>query len=44
MASAAVVLTSIESDQWDADVYAVLSLASRLAALVKSRAQTIKLA
>jgi len=44
MASAAVVLTSIGSDQWDAEVYAVLSIASRLAALVKSRAQTVQLA
>jgi hypothetical protein len=43
MASAAVVLTNLGSDQWDAEVYAVLSMASRLAALVKSRAQTVRL-
>jgi hypothetical protein len=44
MASAAVVLTVIGTDQWDAEVYAVLSMASRLAALVKTRAQTMRLA
>ena len=43
MASAALVLTSVGSDQWDAEVYAVLSIASQLAAMVKSRAQTIEL-
>jgi hypothetical protein len=43
MASAAVVLTNLGSDHWDAEVYAVLSMASRLAALVKSRARTIQL-
>jgi len=44
MASAAVVLNNLGSDQWDAEVYAVLSMASRLAALVKNRAQTLQLA
>src|SRR5258708_32188657 len=43
MASAAVVLTNLGSDHWDAEVYAVLSMASRLAALVKTRAQTVQL-
>jgi hypothetical protein len=43
MGSAAFVLTNLGTDQWDAEVYAVLSLASRLAALVKSRAQTMRL-
>jgi hypothetical protein len=43
MASAAVLAGSLGSDQWDAQVYAVLSMASRLSALVKSRAQTIRL-
>ena len=44
MASAAVVVGNLGTDQWDADVYTVLSMASRLAALVKSRAQTFQLA
>src|SRR5277367_4585947 len=43
MASAAAVLTNLGSDQWDAEVYAVISITSHLAALVKSRAQTIQL-
>jgi hypothetical protein len=44
MGSAAATLTNLGSDQWDAEVYAVLSLASRLAALVKSRARSVQLA
>jgi hypothetical protein len=43
MSSAAVVLTHLGTDQWDAEIYAVLSMASRLAALVKSRARTLQL-
>jgi hypothetical protein len=43
MASAAIVLTTLGSDQWDAELYAVLSMASHLAALVKNRTQTIQL-
>jgi len=44
MASATVVLTHLGTDQWDAEVYGVLSMASRLAAMVKSRGQTLHLA
>jgi hypothetical protein len=44
MASAAVVLTHLGSDHWDAEVYGVLSMASRLAAMVKTRGQTLRLA
>ena len=44
MASAAAVLSNFGSDQWDAELYAVLSLAARLSTLVKNRAQTFRLA
>lgn len=43
MTSAAVVVSNFGSDHWDADVYGVMSMASRLAGLVKTRAQTIRL-
>lgn len=43
MASAAFIAGNLGSDNWDAEVYAVLAMASRLASLVKSRSQTIKL-
>jgi|SRR6478752_4740512 len=44
MSSAAAVLSNFGSDHWDAELYAVLSLSARLAALLKNRAQTIHLA
>jgi len=43
MSSAAAVLGNFGSDQWDAELYAVLSMAARLSALVKNRAQTFHL-
>ena len=44
MSSAEAVLSNFGSDQWDAKVYAVVSMAARLSALVKNRAQTFHLA
>jgi len=44
MATAVAVLSSFGSDQWDAETYAVLSLAARLSSLVKTRSQAIRLA
>jgi hypothetical protein len=35
MSSAEAVLSNFGSDQWDAEVYAVVSMAARLSALVK---------
>jgi hypothetical protein len=38
------VLRNIELDRWNADIYGVMSLASRLSSLVKDRAATVKVA
>jgi hypothetical protein len=44
MGTAMAVLGNFETDRWDADVYSAIALASRLSALVKSRAALIKFA
>lgn len=44
MGAAALVLSRFESDDWNAELYSVMALASRLAALVKSHSQVVTLA
>lgn len=44
MGTAVVVIQSIQAENWYADLYGALSLAYRLAALIKSKAAVIRLA
>jgi len=44
MGAPALVLSSFESDNWNAEFYSVMALASRLALLIKSHARVVTLA
>lgn len=43
MGGAVAVLSNFDSDRWDAEVYGAMALASKMSALVKDRAATVKL-
>lgn len=44
MGAPALVISRLESDNWNAELYSVMALASRLAAMVKSHSQVVALA